>query len=118
MPHSQHTLEGQTTDAWNNYWKYVGLSTGTPSATSPGTELTGGAYAREESTAGTPTFASGVASNQASAVTVNVPAGASPSNFVGFDAATAGNFAGYDSFTAIPFGSAGTLEITPTIQQQ
>lgn len=115
MSHSTATLNGQANDIWATYYKFLGLSTGTPTASSAGTELTGGspAYARVATTPGT----SSAGSNTASPVTINVPASTSPANVVGFTLATAGTYSGWSSFTAIPFSVQGTLVVTPTAAQ-
>ena len=115
MAHSTATLNGQASDVWNTYWKFLALATGTPTASTAGTELTGGspAYARKAAVAGT----SSAGSNVATAVTFDVPAGASPSNLEGFSLVTGGTYAGWTAFTAIPFGVQGTLVVTPTATQ-
>lgn len=114
MPHSTATLNGQSTDVITTYWKFGALATGTPTATTAGTEISGGspAYARLALTNGTPS--GGV--NVASAVTFNVPV-SSPANFEGYTAITAGTYSGWVPFTAIPFSVQGTLQVTPTFQQ-
>lgn len=115
MPHSTATLNSQSTDVITNYWKFGALATGTPTASTAGTEISGGspAYARIALTNGTPS--GGV--NVASAVTFNVPASTSPANFEGYSAITAGTYAGWVAFTAIPFSVQGTLAVTPTFSQ-
>lgn len=115
MAHSTATLNSQTNDIFNTYYKYGALATGTPTATTAGTELTGGspAYARILAVAGTPSGGVNVASVQ----TFNVPASTSPNNYEGYSAITAGTYAGWVGFTAIPFSVQGTLAVTPTSTQ-
>jgi hypothetical protein len=112
--HSTATLNGQANDVWANYWKFGALATGTPTASTAGTELTGGtpAYARKAVTPGT----SSAGSNVASAITFDVPA-SSPANFEGFTLVAAGVYSGWVGFTAIVFGVQGQLIVTPTATQ-
>jgi hypothetical protein len=89
------------------------LSTTAPSASSMGTEVTGGSYARKATSWGT--ASSGAVTS--TALVFDVPAGTTVVGFGLFSAVTAGNYLAGCDLTSQTFASAGTFSITPTFTQ-
>jgi hypothetical protein len=91
---------------------YVALFSTVPSGGSPGTELTGGTYARVA--AGWGAASNGVISGSA---TLNVPSGATVAGVGLFTASTGGTYIDGGSVTSQTFGTAGTYTVTLTYTQ-
>lgn len=90
---------------------YISAHTADPS-TGGTSEVTGGTYARQQTTWGTASAGSRVGSQ----VTIPIPAGTSVTYWGVWSAATAGTFLGGFALGATEtFGAAGTLQHTPTI---
>lgn len=93
---------------------YISAHTADPS-TNGANEVTGGSYARQQTTWGAKSGA-GPRTRTGSQVTVPIPAGTTVTHWGLWSAASAGTF--YGSFDINPdetFGSAGNLLVTPTI---
>lgn len=91
---------------------YVALFTTAPSGGSPGTEVTGGTYARVAATWGSP--ANGVITASA---TLNVPAGVTVNGAGVYSALTGGTYIDGGSVTAQTFGTAGTYVLSLTFTE-
>ena len=89
------------------------LSTTAPSASSVGTEVTGGSYARIAASWG----AASSGAVTATAMAFNVPAGTTVVGFGLFTAITAGTYLAGCDITSQNFASAGVYTITPTFTQ-
>lgn len=92
-----------------NIGRWAALTTTVPGA-NPGTEVTGGTYARLAPAWGTAD--NGAIS--ADPIAFNVPAGTTVAGFAFYDDPTAGNYLDGCSVTSQEFASDGTYSITPT----
>lgn len=91
---------------------YISLHTADPGEVTGGSEVTGGAYARQQTTWGTVTNSAVTGS----AVTINVPAGTTITHWGLWSVATAGTFLFSGALAASEsFGSNGTYSLTPTL---
>lgn len=91
---------------------YVALFSTAPSGGSPGTEVSGGAYARVAS--GWGAASSGVITGS---VTINVPSGATVAGVGLYTASTGGTYIDGVSVTSQTFSSAGTYTVALTYTQ-
>lgn len=101
-------------DAYKAQATHMALYSTTPGATA-GTELTGGspAYARKAMSWG----ATSASASTATAVTFDVPAGATVAGFGFHNALTAGTYLDGAGVTSQAFASQGTYQVTATYTQ-
>lgn len=91
---------------------YVALFSTAPSGGTPGTEISGGTYARVA--AGWGAASNGVISGS---VTINVPSGATVAGVGLYTAATGGTYVDGAAVTSQAFASAGTYTVSLTYTQ-
>lgn len=90
---------------------HAALYTTAPTATAPGTEVTGGSYARKPIT-----WTAGASDGQVTgSVVFDVPAGQTIVGAGFHSALTAGNYLDGGSVTSQPFGTAGTYTLNATV---
>lgn len=90
---------------------WISLHTASP-ATTGANEVTGGSYARVQTTWGS----AAASAMTGSAVTINVPSGTTITHFGIWSASSAGTYKGGGALTASEtFGSSGTYQLTPTL---
>jgi hypothetical protein len=98
--------------AVSNLGSWISLHNANPGTTGVGNEISGGSYARIQTT-----WATASAGSQAgSQVTINVPAGTTIAYYGIWSAVTGGTFVGGDILPASEtYGSAGTYLLTITL---
>lgn len=90
---------------------HAALYTTAPTATTPGTEVTGGSYARKAVT-----WTAGASDGQiTSTVVFDVPAGQTVVGAGFHSAITAGNYLDGGAVTSQPFGTAGQYTLNATV---
>lgn len=98
-------------DAIADAGAYISAHTGDPS-TNGANEVTGGSYVRQQTTWGTASGGERVGSQ----VTIPIPAGTTVTHWGIWTASTSGTFRGGFALAASEvFGSAGSLQHTPTL---